>query len=109
MFGNPMDENFKIDKQIIRAMEIIFIVHADHEQNASTSTVRIAGSSFANPVACISAGVASLWGPAHGGANEACLKMLKQIGSVQNVPNVIDKIKNKEFRLMGFGHRVVIK
>lgn len=77
MFGNPMDENFTLNKEIIRALEVLFIVHADHEQNASTSTVRIAGSSYANPIACISAGIASLWGPAHGGANEACLKMLK--------------------------------
>ena len=79
LFGNPMDSKFNIDKKIIRAMETIFIVHADHEQNASTSTVRIAGSSNGNPIACISAGIGSLWGPAHGGANEACLKMLHEI------------------------------
>ncbi|KRX08363.1 Citrate synthase-like, core [Pseudocohnilembus persalinus] len=106
LFGNPMEQNFSISKEIVKAMETIFIVHADHEQNASTSTVRIAGSSNANPIACISAGIASLWGPAHGGANEACLKMLHEIGDSSQVPEVIKKIKEKKFRLMGFGHRI---
>jgi citrate synthase len=89
-------------------MDRIFILHADHEQNASTSTVRLAGSSGANPFACIAAGIACLWGPAHGGANEAVLQMLKQIGSKQNIPEYIRRAKDKNdnFRLMGFGHRV---
>ena len=89
-------------------MDKISILHADHEQNASTSTVRLAGSSGANPFACIAAGIASLWGPAHGGANEACLNMLSEIGSVDNIPEYINKAKDKNdpFRLMGFGHRV---
>ena len=89
-------------------MDKIFILHADHEQNASTSTVRLAGSSGANPFACIAAGIASLWGPAHGGANEACLNMLNEIGTVDKIPKYIDKAKDKNdpFRLMGFGHRV---
>jgi citrate synthase len=89
-------------------MDIIFILHADHEQNASTSTVRLAGSSKANPFACIASGIAALWGPAHGGANEAVLKMLEQIGSVENIPAFINRAKDKKdtFRLMGFGHRV---
>jgi citrate synthase len=89
-------------------MDRIFILHADHEQNASTSTVRLAGSSGANPYACIAAGVASLWGPAHGGANEACLNMLEEIGTVDRIPEFIARAKDKSdpFRLMGFGHRV---
>ena len=89
-------------------MDRIFILHADHEQNASTSTVRLAGSSGANPFACIAAGIACLWGPAHGGANEACLNMLKEIGSVDRIPDFIKRAKDKNdpFRLMGFGHRV---
>jgi citrate synthase len=89
-------------------MDRIFILHADHEQNASTSTVRIAGSSGANPFACIAAGIASLWGPAHGGANEAVLKMLEEIGSRDRIPEFIKRAKDKDdpFRLMGFGHRV---
>jgi citrate synthase len=89
-------------------MDRIFILHADHEQNASTSTVRLAGSSGANPFACIAAGIACLWGPAHGGANEAALKMLTEIGSVERIPEYIkrSKDKNDPFRLMGFGHRV---
>ena len=101
-------ENYKIPKIISKAMDIIFILHADHEQNASTSTVRLAGSSGANPFACIASGIACLWGPAHGGANEACLRMLDEIGSVKNIPEFINKAKNKNdpFRLMGFGHRV---
>ena len=91
-----------------KALETIFVLHADHEQNASTSTVRVASSSQANPFACIAAGVASLWGPAHGGANEAVLRMLNEIGSVDRIPEDIAKAKDKSdpFRLMGFGHRV---
>jgi citrate synthase len=89
-------------------MDKIFTLHADHEQNASTTTVRVAGSTGANPFACISAGIGALWGPAHGGANEACLRMLKEIGSVERIPEYIAKAKDKDdpFRLMGFGHRV---
>ena len=107
MFSNPC-EDYKINPILARAMDRILILHADHEQNASTSTVRIAGSSGANPFACISAGIASLWGPAHGGANEAVLAMLEEIGSVDNIPKYIAKAKDKDdpFRLMGFGHRV---
>ena len=107
MFSVPAEE-YKVSPTIARAMDRIFTLHADHEQNASTSTVRLAGSSGANPYACIAAGVASLWGPAHGGANEACLKMLAEIGSVANIPKYIAKAKDKNdpFRLMGFGHRV---
>ncbi|WP_417664676.1 citrate synthase [Pseudidiomarina donghaiensis] len=107
MFSVPA-EDYKISPIVAKAMDRIFTLHADHEQNASTSTVRLAGSSGANPYACIAAGVASLWGPAHGGANEACLRMLKEIGSVENIPKYIDKAKDKNdpFRLMGFGHRV---
>lgn len=107
MFGIPC-ENKTIDPVLVRAMDRIFIVHADHEQNASTSTVRIAGSTGANPFACISAGIAALWGPAHGGANEAALNMLKEIGTVDRIPEFIARAKdpNDSFRLMGFGHRV---
>jgi citrate synthase len=107
MFSVPA-EDYKITPAVERAMDRIFILHADHEQNASTSTVRLAGSSGANPYACIAAGVASLWGPAHGGANEACLKMLEEIGSVDRIPEFIARAKDKNdpFRLMGFGHRV---
>ncbi|MGQ8363922.1 citrate synthase [Glaciecola sp. 1036] len=107
MFSVPA-EDYKISPAVERAMDRIFILHADHEQNASTSTVRLAGSSGANPYACIAAGVASLWGPAHGGANEACLRMLEQIGSVDRIPEFIKRAKDKDdpFRLMGFGHRV---
>ncbi|MBY5922243.1 citrate synthase [Ferrimonas balearica] len=107
MFSVPCEE-YVVNPVIERAMDRIFILHADHEQNASTSTVRLAGSSGANPFACISAGVASLWGPAHGGANEACLNMLEEIGSVDRIPEFIAKAKDKNdpFRLMGFGHRV---
>ena len=91
-----------------RAMDLIMILHADHEQNASTSTVRLAGSTGANPFACIAAGIASLWGPAHGGANEAVLKMLTEIGHVKNIPDFLEDVKdrNNHARLMGFGHRV---
>ena len=107
MFSVP-GEQFEQSEILTKAMSRIFILHADHEQNASTSTVRLAGSSGANPFACIAAGIASLWGPAHGGANEAVLKMLNQIGSVDNIKEYINKAKDKNdpFRLMGFGHRV---
>jgi citrate synthase len=101
-------EEYKVNPILARAMDRIFILHADHEQNASTSTVRLAGSTGANPFACIAAGIASLWGPAHGGANEAVLKMLAEIGHVDNIPAFIEKVKDKNsgVRLMGFGHRV---
>jgi citrate synthase len=101
-------EDYKVNPVLARALDRIFILHADHEQNASTSTVRLAGSSGANPFACIAAGIACLWGPAHGGANEAALKMLSEIGAVENIPKYIAKAKDKNdpFRLMGFGHRV---
>ncbi|HEY9539765.1 MAG TPA: citrate synthase [Kiloniellaceae bacterium] len=107
MFSVPCEE-YKISPVLARAMDRIFILHADHEQNASTSTVRIAGSSNANPFACIAAGIASLWGPAHGGANEAVLQMLTEIGSKDRIPEFIERAKDKDdpFRLMGFGHRV---
>src|SRR6202142_1708688 len=99
-------EEYKINGVLARAMDRIFILHADHEQNASTSTVRLAGSSGANPFACIAAGCACLWGPAHGGANEAALMMLQQIGSVDRIPEFIQGVKDRKYRLMGFGHRV---
>ncbi len=101
-------EDYKVSPVLARAMDRIFILHADHEQNASTSTVRIAGSSGANPFACIAAGIASLWGPAHGGANEAVLQMLQEIGSKDRIPDFIERAKDRDdpFRLMGFGHRV---
>ncbi len=101
-------EDYKVNPVLARALDRIFILHADHEQNASTSTVRLAGSTGANPFACIAAGIASLWGPAHGGANEAVLKMLAEIGSVERIPDFIAKVKDKNSnaRLMGFGHRV---
>eukprot|EP00752_Nemacystus_decipiens_P000772 g772.t1 len=106
-FGVPC-EPYECSPAVARAMDRIFILHADHEQNASTSTVRIAGSSGANPFACIAAGISSLWGPAHGGANEAVLNMLNQIGDKKNIPEFLEKAKDKNdpFRLMGFGHRV---
>ncbi len=106
-FGVPA-EPYKVSPVLAKAMDRIFILHADHEQNASTSTVRLAGSSGANPFACIAAGIACLWGPAHGGANEAVLKMLEEIGSVDKVGEAVKKAKDKNsgFRLMGFGHRV---
>ena len=106
-FGVPAEE-YKPSPTISRALDKIFILHADHEQNASTSTVRLAGSSGANPFACIAAGIATLWGPAHGGANEAVLDMLKKIGSKERIPEFIARAKDKDdpFRLMGFGHRV---
>ncbi len=101
-------EDYEVDPVLARAMDRIFTLHADHEQNASTSTVRLAGSSGANPFACIAAGIACLWGPAHGGANQACLEMLEEIGSVDRIPEFIARAKDKNdpFRLMGFGHRV---
>jgi len=107
MFSVPSEE-YQINPILSRAIDRIFILHADHEQNASTSTVRLAGSSGANPFACIGAGIASLWGPAHGGANEAVINMLEEIGTANNIPKYIDKAKDKNdpFRLMGFGHRV---
>src|ERR1700675_4711376 len=106
-FAVPCEE-YKVDPVLARAMRRIFILHADHEQNASTSTVRLAGSSGANPFACVSAGIACLWGPAHGGANEAALNMLQEIGTVDRIPEYIRRAKdrNDSFRLMGFGHRV---
>ncbi|WP_293883068.1 citrate synthase [Sphingomonas sp.] len=106
-FGNPA-EPYEVNPIIERTMDRIFILHADHEQNASTSTVRLAGSSGANPFACIAAGIACLWGPAHGGANEAALNMLQEIGTPDRIPHYIERAKNKDdpFRLMGFGHRV---
>jgi citrate synthase len=106
-FATPC-EDYVVDPVVAQAMDRIFTLHADHEQNASTSTVRLAGSSQANPFACIAAGVACLWGPAHGGANEAALNMLRQIGSVDRIPEYVKRAKDKDdpFRLMGFGHRV---
>ena len=107
MFGNPC-EKYVPNPVLVRALDVIFTLHADHEQNASTSTVRLAGSSGANPFACIAAGIACLWGPAHGGANEACLQMLEQVGDVSRVGEYIARAKDKNdsFKLMGFGHRV---
>src|SRR6202011_935740 len=107
MFAVPAEE-YKVNPVLSRAMDLIFILHADHEQNASTSTVRLAGSSGANPFACIAAGIASLWGPSHGGANEAALKQLMEIGHKDRIPEFIRRAKDKNdpFRLMGFGHRV---
>ena len=107
MFGNPC-EDYEVSPVLAKAMDKIFLLHADHEQNASTSTVRLAGSTGANPFACISAGIAALWGPSHGGANEAVLDMLGEIGDVSRIDEFIAKAKDKNdpFRLMGFGHRV---
>lgn len=107
MFSTPC-EDYPVHPALTRAMDRIFLLHADHEQNASTSTVRLAGSSGANPFACIAAGIAALWGPAHGGANEAVLNMLSEIGDEKNIPKFVLKAKDKNdpFRLMGFGHRV---
>jgi citrate synthase len=107
MFGTPCEE-YRPNPVLVRALDRILILHADHEQNASTSTVRLAGSSGANPFACIAAGIACLWGPAHGGANEACLNMLEEIGDVSRIGHYIARAKDKNdgFRLMGFGHRV---
>jgi citrate synthase len=107
MFSTPCGE-YKVSPTLAKAMDKIFILHADHEQNASTSTVRLAGSSGANPFACIAAGIAALWGPAHGGANEAVLRMLAEIGDESNIDKFVERAKDKDdpFRLMGFGHRV---
>ena len=107
MFANPA-EDYKVNDVLVRALDRILILHADHEQNASTSTVRLSGSSGANPFACIAAGIACLWGPAHGGANEAALNMLREIGTVDNIPAFIAQVKDKNssVKLMGFGHRV---
>ncbi|HET8711989.1 MAG TPA: citrate synthase, partial [Spongiibacteraceae bacterium] len=107
MFGNPCEE-YKVNPVLARAMDRIFLLHADHEQNASTSTVRLTGSTGANPFACISAGIAALWGPSHGGANEAVLNMLEEIGDESRIPEFIERAKDKNsgFKLMGFGHRV---
>jgi citrate synthase len=99
-------EDYVVDPVLARAMDRIFILHADHEQNASTSTVRLAGSSGANPFACIAAGIACLWGPAHGGANEEALNMLKEIGTPERIPEYVAGVKDRRYRLMGFGHRV---
>ncbi len=107
LFEKPT-ENYKVSPTIAKAMEMIFVLHADHEQNASTSTVRLAGSSGANPFACIGAGISSLWGPAHGGANEEVIEMLQEIRTLERIPEFIKRAKDKNdpFRLMGFGHRV---
>ncbi len=105
MFATPAEE-YVPNPVLVRALERILILHADHEQNASTSTVRLAGSSGANPFACIASGIAALWGPAHGGANEAALKMLEDIGDVSRVPEYVQGVKDKKYKLMGFGHRV---
>jgi citrate synthase len=105
MFATPAEE-YVPNPVLVRALERIFILHADHEQNASTSTVRLAGSSGANPFACIASGIATLWGPAHGGANEAALMMLEEIGDVSRVPEYVQGVKDKKYKLMGFGHRV---
>lgn len=105
MFATPC-EKYRSDPLLVNALNRIFVLHADHEQNASTSTVRLTGSTNANPFACVSAGIAALWGPAHGGANEAVLKMLGDIGDAENIPAYIEKVKAGEVRLMGFGHRV---
>jgi citrate synthase len=108
MFHAVPTEHYQVNPVLARAMDLIMILHADHEQNASTSTVRLAGSTGANPFACIAAGIASLWGPAHGGANEAVLKMLNEIGNVGNIKEFLSEVKNKgnTTKLMGFGHRV---
>lgn len=108
MFFAVPAEKYKVNPTIARVVDMLFILHADHEQNASTSTVRLSGSTGANPFACISAGIASLWGPAHGGANEAVINMLEEIGEAKNIPHFIKRAKDKNdpFRLMGFGHRV---
>ncbi|WP_313597175.1 citrate synthase [Psychrobacter sanguinis] len=106
MFATPADVNYKVNPVIAKAMDKIFTLHADHEQNASTSTVRLTASTGANPYACIAAGIVALWGPSHGGANEAVLKMLDEIGTVENVDEFMEKVKRKEVKLMGFGHRV---
>ena len=108
MFHAVPAEEYKVNPVLSKAMDLIMMLHADHEQNASTSTVRLAGSTGANPFACIAAGIASLWGPSHGGANEAVLKMLTDIGHVRNIPEFLEDVKdrNNHAKLMGFGHRV---
>jgi citrate synthase len=105
MFATPTEE-YVPNPVLVRALDRILILHADHEQNASTSTVRLAGSSGANPFACIASGIAALWGPAHGGANEAALKMLEEVGDISRVKEYVQGVKDKKYRLMGFGHRV---
>jgi citrate synthase len=107
MFATPC-EDFEVDPVVEKAIDLLLILHADHEQNCSTSTVRMAGSSGANPYSAIAAGISALWGPAHGGANEAVLRMLKEIGNAKNIPKFVEKAKDRDdpFRLMGFGHRV---
>jgi citrate synthase len=107
LFAVPA-EDYEVNEVAAEALDLLFILHADHEQNCSTSTVRMAGSSGANPYSAIAAGISALWGPAHGGANEAVLRMLKEIGNAKNIPKFVDKAKDKNdpFRLMGFGHRV---
>jgi citrate synthase len=104
-FSVPAEE-YEVNPILAKAMDRIFILHADHEQNASTSTVRLSGSSGANPFACIAAGIACLWGPSHGGANEEALNMLKEIGTVDRIPEYVQGVKDRKYRLMGFGHRV---
>lgn len=108
VYADPTDKDYKVDSYLAHVLEVLLILQADHEQNASTATVRIAGSSLANPFACIAAGISSLWGPLHGGANEAVMDMFDKIGSKENIPAFIQKVKNKEdgVKLMGFGHRV---
>jgi len=106
MFGTPAEDQYVPNPVLVRALERIFILHADHEQNASTATVRLAGSSGANPFACVASGIAALWGPAHGGANEAALNMLEEIGDISRVKEYVQGVKDKKYRLMGFGHRV---
>ena len=106
MFATPAEDLYVPNPVLVRALERIFILHADHEQNASTATVRLAGSSGANPFACVASGIAALWGPAHGGANEAALNMLEEIGDVSRVKEYVQGVKDKKYRLMGFGHRV---
>ena len=105
MFATPCCD-YEAPVAFVKAMDLIFLLHADHEQNASTTTVRIAGSSDANPLACIAAGIASLWGPMHGGANEAAVTMLREIGTADAIPSFLARVKRKETKLMGFGHRV---
>jgi citrate synthase len=104
-FSVPAEE-YEVNPILAKAMDRIFILHADHEQNASTSTVRLSGSSGANPFACIAAGIACLWGPSHGGANEEALNMLREIGTVDRIPEYVQGVKDRKYRLMGFGHRV---
>ena len=106
LFADPMEKDFKVPKLFVDYFEKVFILHADNDQGPSTTAVRIAGSSLANPFASISAGIASLWGPLHGGANEEQLKTFAEIGSIENIPAFLDKVKNKEKKLTGFGHRI---